>query len=89
MRMFTGRFESYNATALCEREKDGWHIRTWHENKEDRERDYWVQDDKFYAIDIRVPFNTSIGKNVDDTVPPAKREAVLHPIARWKAEDLN
>lgn len=86
MRMFTGLFGGYKATGLQEREKDGWRIRTWHENKDDQEPDYWVQDGKFYAIDIGIPFNTLIGKNVDDTVPPAKREAVLYLIAKWKAE---
>jgi hypothetical protein len=88
MRMFTGVFEGYKATALQER-KDGWRIRTWHENKDDQGHDYWVQDGQFYAIDIEMRFDTLVGKNVDDTVPRAKREAVLHLIAKWKAEDLD
>jgi hypothetical protein len=61
----------------------------WHEHKDDQGQDYWVRDGQFYAIDIKTPFNTSIGKNVDDTVPRAKREAVLHLIAKWKAEVLD
>jgi hypothetical protein len=89
MRMFTGLFGGYKVTALWEREKDGWRIRTWCENKDDRQRDYWVQDGKFYAIDVEMPFNTMIGKNVDDTVPTVKREAVLHMINKWKAENLD
>jgi hypothetical protein len=89
MRMFTGVIAGYKATALRERKKDGWRIRTWHENKDDQGQDYWVRDGQFYAIDIKTPFNTSIGKNVDDTVPRAKREAVLHLISKWKAEVLD
>jgi hypothetical protein len=89
MRMFTGVIAGYKVTALQERKKDGWRIRTWHENKDDQGRDYWVQDGQFYAIDIKTPFNTSIGENVDDTVPRAKREAVLHLISKWKAEVLD
>jgi hypothetical protein len=89
MRMFTGLFGGYKATALQERKKDGWRIRTWPENRDDQGQDYWVQDGQFFAIDIEMPFNTLIGKNIDDTVPPAKREAVLHLIAKWKAEDLD
>jgi hypothetical protein len=84
MRMFTGLFEGYKATALQERNNDGWRIRTWHEN--DHEHDYWVQDGRFYVIDIQMRSNTLIGQNVDDTVPRAKREALLHLIAKWKAE---
>ena len=89
MRMFTGLFGGYKATALRQREKDGRRIRTWHENKDNQKHDYWVQDGKFYAIDIEVPFNTLIGKNIDDAVPPARREAVLHLIGKWVAEDLD
>jgi hypothetical protein len=88
MRMFTGLFEGYKATALQERQKEGWRVRTWHENKDDRERDYWVQGGRFYAID-RNASDPLIGKNIDDTVPRAKREAVLHLIAKWKAEGLD
>jgi hypothetical protein len=86
MRMFTGLFEGYKATALQEKKNGGWRIRTWHENKNDQEHDYWVQDGQFYAIDIQKRSTTLIGKNVDDTVPPATREALLHLIAKWKAE---
>jgi hypothetical protein len=89
MRMYTGLFEGYKATALQEREKDGWRIRTWHANKDDRAHDYWVEYGQFYAIDVEMPCNTLIGKNVDETVPQAKREAVLHLIAKWKAEALD
>ena len=88
MRMFTGLFEGYKVTALQERQKDGWRIRTWHENKDDREHDYWVEGGRFYAIDKNA-LDTLIGKNVDDTVPRAKREAVLHLIAKRKAEGLD
>jgi hypothetical protein len=87
MRMFIGRFGGFKATALRERKKDGWRIRTWHENKDDQGHDYWVQDGQFYSIDLEKPFNTLIANNVNDTVPQAKRDAVLHLIAKWKAED--
>jgi hypothetical protein len=86
MRMFTGLFEGYRATALQERKKDSWRIRTWHENKDDQHHDYWVQDGHFYPIDMTTPLNISMGENLDDTVYQAKREAVLHLIATWKAE---
>jgi len=89
MRMFTGLFGGFKANALRERKKDGWRIRTWHQNKDDQGHDYWVQDGQFYSIGIEMPFNALIGYNVDDTVPRAKREAVLHLIAKWKAEDLD
>jgi hypothetical protein len=88
MRMFTGLSEGYKVTALQERQKDDWRIRIWHENKDDREHDYWVQGGRFYAIDKNA-LDTLIGKNVDETVPQAKREAVLHLIAKWTAQGLD
>jgi hypothetical protein len=93
MRLFIGKFGCYRVTALQERRKAGWRVRTWSNGEGGLAHDYWVENGQFYAIRIEMPYSveeqSNMGENGDTPVPGAEREAVLKMIAKWEAEGLD
>jgi hypothetical protein len=76
MRLFMGHCGCYKSSALKERGKAKWRVRTWSGGKA---HDYWVENGQFHII----------GATGDGSVARAEREAVLNMIAKWEADQLS
>jgi hypothetical protein len=78
----------YRVSGLQEREDDGWRIATWPEAAGASEKHYWVKDGQFHTVNVATTpslteWQSASAGDIDTTVEPKEREAVLNRIASW------